>query len=635
MSENRVVRDPIYGYISVPAELVGLIDHPLFQRLRRISQTSLTQYVYPTATGTRFEHALGSMHLAGRAWEAIWRREVATGRTGEAFIAAAKEQIPDLPADATTFGEAVGLAFRAAALLHDVGHTPFSHALEGVYRDYIWKPDSSDRLDLQLEVREGKTSFHEYCGRLIARRICEEVFVDPDSEVLLNGVDQAILHILHGGPGSWAAALHGLISGQIDVDRVDYLIRDSDKAAGSEFGSVDYIRLLDALELRHENERPMPFQIRPGLRARSAVETLLIQRLQAYEYIHFHPRVVGYNLALERATELFLRISDSQEVPREPSIETLFRGLRPNFVYWDPAQCDLPGALALWQPPRESEPGEQTSMFEGVPDPEHFLEALATNPGHLQAATAGVDDGTILETLKHAYLLQGTAPPRYLSDPIVADQVRQLMIFSRAALFRRKNFMPAWKSVEEYVEAAGEMQETLLAQAPAHLLARAEELRDSSAEMTKAIAERLEKAGEGSRDDRVAAVIALNTLVDMLLSRPEMLAEIRNGLNRLGGLGDHKGVWDVAYTGSGTVERLEVDLQGKRGPVSIIERSPLAEAVWFSEERRMKLAVYFFFENRDFSEAGGEGGRSLRGRIRKQVVENLPGIVLEAIDAYV
>jgi HD superfamily phosphohydrolase len=630
MSGNRVFRDPIYGYISVPAELIALVDHQLFQRLRRISQTSLTQYVYPTATGSRFEHALGSMHLAGRAWKAIWNREVATERVGELFIEEARDSISDLPPEPTMFGEVMGLSFQAAALLHDVGHTPFSHALEGVYRDHVWNPDEATEDSLQKrEVLEGQISFHEYTSRLIAKLICDEAFSDPDAEVVKKGVPAAIQHILESGPGNWAATLHGVIAGQIDVDRIDYLIRDSDKAAGSEFGSIDYIRLLDALELSLDEEQPSLFRIRPRLRARSAVETLLIQRLQAYEYIHFHSRVVGYNLALERATELFLRASQPEGAD-DASMRKLFRGLRPNLVYWDSALCDVAGALGLWEPPG------QGTVFDPALDSDHLVQAVRSTPALLRLAMAGVDDDTILETLKRAHLLLEAAPPvSYQEDRLLGEQMRTLKIFSRAALFRRKNFVSAWKSVDEYMEAASEMKETLLDQAPARLRARADQLDGGAAKMCRGFAEFLEKTSASAQDERVAAAIALNSLVDLLLSRRELLVEVRDGLNRTPTLGRQAGAWGVAYTGTGPIRRVEVDLQGPKGPVSIVERSPLAEAVWFSEQRRMKLAVYFFFENRDFSDPDERPAGSLRGGIRKEVVERFPGIALDAIDSYV
>ena len=303
---DRVVRDPIYGYVEVPRDLIGLVDHPFFQRLRRVSQTSLTGYVYPSATGTRFEHALGVMYLADRAWSAVWTHlgEEKNQPVRRAFINAAGKDLENLPTDVDGFERCMRTAFCAAALLHDVGHPPFSHALEAVFKEQVWPlADEESSGVAALELEEGILSFHEFCGRQIARQICEEVFLDAEEDDVA-GIRDAVLLILEAKPTSrtWSGELHGLISGEIDIDRIDYLIRDSHKAAGSEFGSIDYIRLLDALEMNFDpdGEGEHSLRIAPGVRARSAVETLLIQRLQAYEYIHFHPRVVGFNIALRR-----------------------------------------------------------------------------------------------------------------------------------------------------------------------------------------------------------------------------------------------------------------------------------------------------------------------------------------------
>ncbi len=93
LARSRVIRDPVYGYITLPNELAGVVDHPLFQRLRRVSQTSLSNAVYPGASGTRFEHALGTMHLAQRAWRSAWENAYPPdART--AFVLAVRASIP-------------------------------------------------------------------------------------------------------------------------------------------------------------------------------------------------------------------------------------------------------------------------------------------------------------------------------------------------------------------------------------------------------------------------------------------------------------------------------------------------------------------------------------------------------------
>ena len=641
MADDRVIRDPVYGYVAVDSELIGIIDHRLFQRLRRISQTSLTSYVYPSATGSRFEHALGAMHLADRAWSAIWaRRSSDSAQARKRLKEAVRHDIPTMSSDGETFGEQLGLAFQASALLHDVGHTPFSHALEDVYRTTIWQPDPESRSGSEEEVVEGLLNFHEFAGRQIARLICDDVFTDQDSPFVKAGGPEAIRMILDPRPSGWTRTLHQAIAGEIDIDRIDYLMRDSHKAAGSEFGSIDYQRLLDALELRVEDSEDgaARFMIAPWLRARSAVETLLIQRRQSYEYIHFHTRSVGFNLALRRAVQLVIELGRLAEEDGRAPISTLLRANFPNLIYWDPEKVDPGAALGLWSQPRQADDDEQISILEVPIDSDQFESKLLGSRQLTQAALADVDDSTVLEMLKRARLLVESAPPRYLT-PETEEKARQLEIYSRAALSRRKNFAPAWKSVDEYVDAAEEMTTSLLEAVPRRLRERAATASESAADSMQAIADRIEAAfvppSQQSPDGRIAAVISLNTIADLLLVRPGFQDAIRDGLNRKPEVGDTRGVWDLAYTGGGPVEQLAVDLHSRSGQVSMSDRSPLAQAVWLAEEQRMKLAVYFFFESRDFSDPSEGSMSNLRGRVHNEAVARLPNLILEAIDDYV
>ena len=133
---------------------------------------------------------------------------------------------------------------------------------------------------------------------------------------------------------------------------------------------------------------------------------------------------------------------------------------------------------------------------------------------------------------------------------------------------------------------------------------------------------------------RRGSVIALNTLMDLLLFRPALLKKLREGLNASPSVGEKDGVWEVGYTGTGPVKELKVELYAKKKLVSLKNRSPLTEAVWLAEERRMKLAVFFFFSE-SISATLQRGAGRYREQIRNVVVERLPQIVLEVIDEYV
>jgi len=169
-NKRKIINDPVYGFISIPGDFVfDLIEHPWFQRLRNIKQLGLTSFVYPGATHSRFQHGLGAMHLMNTA--------ISTLRSKGVKISPEEEE-----------------ATLIAILLHDHGHGPFSHALENSIISGITHEDIS--LLLMRKLNE------EYRGRL---DMAIEIFTDSYHRKFL----------------------HELISGQIDMDRLDYLRRDS------------------------------------------------------------------------------------------------------------------------------------------------------------------------------------------------------------------------------------------------------------------------------------------------------------------------------------------------------------------------------------------------------------------------
>ena len=164
MNKKKIINDPVYGFISIPTDLIfDLIEHPYFQRLRYIKQLGMTHLVYPGALHTRFHHALGALHLMGLAVETL--------RYKGQIITDAEE-------------EAVSIAI----LLHDIGHGPFSHALEQVIVSGVWHEDISKMLMDKLN--------QQFDGRLT---MAVEIF---------NGTY----------PKKF---LHQLVSSQLDMDRMD------------------------------------------------------------------------------------------------------------------------------------------------------------------------------------------------------------------------------------------------------------------------------------------------------------------------------------------------------------------------------------------------------------------------------
>ncbi len=200
---NREFRDPIHGFIPVYDEELLIIQDPIFQRLRRIKQLSFSYFVYHGAEHSRFGHVLGAMHLVDKALRKINQNSEKLGK---------KVNIEE---------EDIRLA-RFAALLHDVGHKPFSHALDKIF------PDSHEDYSAAFVLKR-------FAG-IIENSKINESNIDP----------QQVANLIQGKTDPVKPFLTSLISGQLDVDKFDYLLRDS-HYAGVKYGLFDLDRLLDSL----------------------------------------------------------------------------------------------------------------------------------------------------------------------------------------------------------------------------------------------------------------------------------------------------------------------------------------------------------------------------------------------------
>jgi HD superfamily phosphohydrolase len=190
-NKRKIINDPVHGFIIIPTEFIfDLLEHPYIQRLRRIKQLGLTSFVYPGATHTRFQHALGAVHLMKLAIENL--RQKGTIITDEEAEAAS-----------------------AAILLHDIGHGPFSHALE----ESIIQGLTHEELSLILMNKLND----EFSGRL---NLALTIFKDNHPKKFL----------------------HQLVSGQLDMDRMDYLMRDSFYAGVVE-GAIGIERIIKMLNV--------------------------------------------------------------------------------------------------------------------------------------------------------------------------------------------------------------------------------------------------------------------------------------------------------------------------------------------------------------------------------------------------
>jgi len=231
-NKKKIFNDPIYGLIRFPHKILyQIIDHPYFQRLRRISQQALSHYVYPGAMHTRFQHALGATHLMCRALDILHSKGIKISKLEH---------------------EAVCIAI----LLHDIGHGPFSHALEHVLADV-----HHEDISIHIIKKIGEELHHDF-------RLVLEIYTDQYHR----------------------AFLHQLVSGQIDVDRMDYLTRDSFFSGVAE-GIIGYDRIIMMMDVR--NDRLVIEE-----KGVYSIEKFLMARRLMYWQVYLHKTVISAEIML-------------------------------------------------------------------------------------------------------------------------------------------------------------------------------------------------------------------------------------------------------------------------------------------------------------------------------------------------
>ena len=240
-------RDPIYGFVAVSDLEQSLVDLPEFQRLRRIAQLGPTNLVYPSANHTRFEHSLGTLHVS----KELLAHLLSDRDSSEAF-----GWDNDQKADAQTL-------LRLAALLHDTGHPPFSHATEDLF------PEAQ--------------SHEHYTYRMIA----ETEIGERIDRQLGDGVRIRVAEIAVGRPKTaMDSFLSELLAGDIGTDRTDYLIRDSHHL-GVAYGRFDRHRLFNTLFVRDNPDKGGP-ELALEDDGIHTVEGFLLARYFMFLEVYFH-----------------------------------------------------------------------------------------------------------------------------------------------------------------------------------------------------------------------------------------------------------------------------------------------------------------------------------------------------------
>lgn len=262
MNKKKIFNDPVYGFVNIPYDLVfDLIEHPYFQRLRRIQQLGLTHLVYPGAMHSRFHHAIGAMHLMGMAVDVLRSKG---------------HEITHEEAEAVTI----------AILLHDIGHGPYSHVLEHSLVSGVSHEDLSIILMNRLN--------QEFSGRLT---MAIQIFCNDYAKKFL----------------------HQLVSSQLDMDRLDYLSRDSFYTGVSE-GVVSTDRIIKMLEI-YDNRLAIESK---GI---YSIEKFIIARRLMYWQVYLHKTVISAEQLLikilNRAKEL---VNAGEEIYATPALRIFLEG---------------------------------------------------------------------------------------------------------------------------------------------------------------------------------------------------------------------------------------------------------------------------------------------------------------------
>jgi HD superfamily phosphohydrolase len=236
------IRDPVHGFVRADPLETALIDSRPAQRLRYIHQLGFTFLVFPGAEHSRFGHVIGAMHLAGRVYDALCTKSDGMLPGGSR---AAERRLT-----------------RVAALLHDLGHAPFSHTAEGLF--------------------EGGIDHEEMTRRLLGTPEIEAIFERHGDGL---GIDD-VRRLLQGGGSATERLLAKIVSGELDVDKMDYLLRDS-AFCGVRYGTYDLERLLDTI-LPIEDPQTGEWGIGVEEGGVHALEALVMARYYMFTQVYFN-----------------------------------------------------------------------------------------------------------------------------------------------------------------------------------------------------------------------------------------------------------------------------------------------------------------------------------------------------------
>ena len=322
----KVIHDNLWGTNRFSWRELAIIDCPIFQRLRSIHQTGLAHYVYPSAQHSRFEHSLGVVTVASRAFDALQQRNL------RRFLDIGRILDPGNPDNALV---RLREELRLAALLHDVGHSLYSHASERVYSEIALLKEAARELGKFVGRRKGVGEVISFClsqtsaiARLLSK--AKEKLIDDDAkqETLDIDLENVSLLIVGRSKHPFLQFAADIISSDLDADKLDYLLRDA-TSAGLPLrydlerylytvsivedrlpdGDGHLMRLYEAAKVNATRKKPeegIPFphyecyRLRLPEQAMSTVEQIIICKFMLYSYIYHHPKVRAAEGLLEK-----------------------------------------------------------------------------------------------------------------------------------------------------------------------------------------------------------------------------------------------------------------------------------------------------------------------------------------------
>lgn len=290
------IRDPIHGTITLSSQEKALIDSRFYQRLRHVRQLGFGDLAFPGATHTRHAHSLGAMNVASRLFDAMTARAQLSAPTRDRFRA----------------------AVRLAVLSHDLGHMPLSHASESI---------APKRADLKLPewMNDGTTpdaqaSHEDFTARVLLdsslTRLIETVYAPlgisaPEVAGLVSGIFPRGASPFTDQGLDWTPALRAIVSGELDADRMDYLLRDS-FYTGVNYGRYDIEWILQNLTVETRDGRAVMALSKAGV---FAFEDFLLSRYHMFLSVYYHHTSVSFDYMLRR----YYETSPGEfEIPADP-----------------------------------------------------------------------------------------------------------------------------------------------------------------------------------------------------------------------------------------------------------------------------------------------------------------------------